>query len=319
MSRRLKSQILSEDEILENTDAELELTEADSEDDKEDSKKMKKSKCDDEDKSDKDEDDSDDEDDDSEDDDEDDDEDDKDMKESFANIFAGQNLSEEFESKISTLFEAAVNESANKKATKLNEAYKTSLIESVEAKIEDLSENIDKYMTYAVNTFMEENEIAIESGIKVEMAESLLNSLKETMSEHNIIVDEDSVDLVEELEAEITTLKTASNKVINDNIKLAEEVKQLYADRAFDEVSEGLTDVERDRMAVLSENFSIRNIEKYKEDLSTIRESFFESNRAPNTLHEPIINLSETTVPAGEKMDESVAAIMAGLKAIKRS
>ena len=316
MSRRLKSQILSEDEILENTDVELELTEADSkDDDEEDSKKMKKSKCDDEDKSDKDEDDSDDEDDDS----EDDDEDDKDMKESFANIFAGQNLSEEFESKISTLFEAAVNESANKKATKLNEAYKTSLIESVEAKIEDLSENIDKYMTYAVSTFMEENEIAIESGIKVEMAESLLNSLKETMSEHNIIVDEDSVDLVEELEGEITTLKTASNKVINDNIKLAEEVKQLYADRAFDEVSEGLTDVERDRMAVLSENFSIRNIEKYKEDLSTIRESFFESNRAPNTLHEPIINLTETTVPAGEKMDESVAAIMAGLKAIKRS
>lgn len=255
---------------------------------------------------------------DDEDEDEDEDEDDEDLKEAFGSLFKGETLSEEFKAKLSTIFVASVNEAAHNRAAKLNEKYKKSLAEEVEASVKALTENVEKYIDYTAETYIAENALAIETGLKVELAESFINSLKATFIEHNITIDETKLDLVEELEAEVVSLKNDKNKIENKYVDLTEEVRQLKADKTFAQISEGLTDVERDRLAVLSEKLSTKDIEAYGNDLSVLKESFFKVSTKTSEEVEEVNTLIEDTNHSVKIEDESVAAIMNALSAIKR-
>lgn len=209
------------------------------------------------------------------------------VAESMQSIFEGMELSEDFKSKISIVFEAAVSENVALKVQSIQESLteelEVQLQEAVSEKIESIVENVDSYLDYVVNEWMSENEIAIESGVKVSMAESLMSGLAGLFAEHNMDIDETTVDVVAGLEEELSALGLSSNKVVNENIKLNQQITKLNSERLFDEMTEGLTVSQRERMKTLSENLDASNAEKYAASLKTIKESFFGEKKSSKT------------------------------------
>ena len=262
-----------------------------------------------------------------EDDHDDEDHDEDEMKESvdIAGLFESLDLSEDFKSKAQLVFEAAVNEAASAKAAtiaesleeELKEQFETSLNES----LEEIVENLDSYLDYVVQEWMSENELAIESGIKVEMAESFMEGLKELFYEHNVEIDEETIDVVAELEEEIESLKGAANKAINENIKLDEEVQALRAARVFESMTEGLSQSQVERFRVLSEKLDHDNLDSYRDDLETIKESFFKKSTEATVVEdldeaagELIV---EETTPAKKSTDNTVNTYASFLNNLK--
>ena len=206
------------------------------------------------------------------------------VEESISSMFEGIDLSEEFKSKVTLVFEAAVNEAAkiriDEATAALEEQFEQKLTESVSEAMDEIVENLDAYLDYVVEEWMKENEVAIEAGIKVEMAESLMSGLKELFTEHNIDIDEETLDVVADLEEQKASLEETANDVINENIELKKEIASLKADKVFDEVSEGLTVSQKERLRVLSEKLDVDNVDAYKSDLATLKESFFKTKKA---------------------------------------
>ena len=201
------------------------------------------------------------------------------IESSIQSIIEGEDLSEEFKGKISLVFEAALNEEVNKRTETIREELTKSLDEALEEavteKLDTVTENVDKYLDYVVNEWMSENEIAIESGIKVEMAESLMSGLKNLFVEHNVSVSEETVDVVENLETTVSELEGKANDLVNENIELQKEIATFKADQKFDEISEGLSENQVERLKVLSEKLDVEDVEAYAENLQVIKESFF--------------------------------------------
>lgn len=242
-----------------------------------------------------------------------------DVTESFNALFEGMDLSEDFKSKVSLVFEAAVNEAVAAKADEiaesLEEQFQTELSEAVSEAMEDVVETLNSYLDYVVKEWMSENELAIEAGVKVEMAESLMAGLKDLFQEHNIEIDEETVDVVGGLEEEIEEAKEVANKAINENIELKEEIAALKAAIVFEEIAEGLTTSQSERLRVLSEKLDISDIEIYASDLSTLKESFFKV-KAPvisEEAEEESEIMTEETAPSRVSQYDSVNAIVAAL------
>jgi murein L,D-transpeptidase YcbB/YkuD len=206
------------------------------------------------------------------------------IDESIASIFEGMDLSEDFKSKVTMVFEAAVNEAATVKANaiaeELEEQFETQLEESIDSVMEEIVENLDAYLDYVVSEWMEENALAVESGIKVGMAESLMDGLRELFSEHNIHIDEDTVDVVAGLEEHVEELTTTVNEAINENIELAKEIASLKAEKIFEEMTEDLTVSQAERLRTLSEKLDFSDLESYTSNLGTLKESFFKKSKA---------------------------------------
>ena len=205
------------------------------------------------------------------------------IEESIASIFEGMDLSEEFTSKVTLVFEAAVHEAATAKADRIiaekTESLEAEMKESIDSAVEKIVENLDSYLDYVVEEWMKENELAIEAGVKVEMAESLMDGLKSLFEEHNIDVNEETVDVVAGLEEEVEELKTTANESINENVELHKQISALKAEKVFDEMTEDLTITQRERLKVLSEKLNVSDISEYKTDLNTLKESFFTAKK----------------------------------------
>lgn len=245
---------------------------------------------------------------------------DMDATESFDAIFEGMDITEEFKGKLSLVFEAAVNEAATAKAAEITEAleeqFAQELEESISEAMEEVVENLDNYLDYIVAEWMTENTVAIESGIKVQMAESLMDGLKELFYEHNVDINDETVDIVADLEEEIAGLKEEVNKAINANIELSEELSVMTTEMIFNELSEDLTTSQKERFRVLSEKLDNSDLDVYTADLNTLKESFFKSKDTVLTEstydndEENEILLEETHVKKTSAYD-SVNAIVA--------
>lgn len=233
-------------------------------------------------------------------------------------MFEGMDLSEEFTSKVSVVFEAAVNEAATAKAdaiiTEKTEALAISMKEASDASIDNVVENLDSYLDYVVEEWMKENELAIEAGIKVEMAESLMDGLATLFEEHNIEVNEDTVDVVKGLEEEVEGLKADANKTITENVALAKEIASLKADAAFEEMTEGLTLTQVERLKVLSEKLAFDDLEAYKSDLTTLKESFFAKSKplVEEVAEEEEIIVEDTAVKQPVSEYSNINALLEG-------
>lgn len=245
---------------------------------------------------------------------------------SVAALFEGLDLSEEFKTKVTVVFEAAVNEAVEAKTSSLHEEIseklETELQESVDSKVEEIVENLDKYLDYVVEQWMDENEIAIEAGIKVEMAESLLDGLKSLFNEHNVEIDDETFDVVTGLEEEVASLKDKSNELVNENIELKQAIHDAQAVRVFDEIAENMTVSQQERFKVLSENLSKDDLDAYKTNLETIKESFFGEAQAAtkvdtNIVSEEEIITEEAEVKSPASEHHSVNALVEALNARK--
>lgn len=247
------------------------------------------------------------------------------VEESIADIFEGMDLSEEFKGKVTVVFEAAVTEAVKGKVEKieeeLNTKLETELAEAIESKVGEMVENLDAYLDYVVSEWMEENEVAIEAGIKVEMADSLMDGLKDLFSEHNIKVDEETYDIVSDLEEEMKSLEEKSNAVVNENISLSKEVADLKAGVIFEEMTSELNMSQRERLKTLSENLDSSDLDEYKENLKTIKESFFKETSV--SIKEDVVDeedevvIEEETVAQPASENPSINALVEALNSRK--
>jgi hypothetical protein len=241
-------------------------------------------------------------------------------------IFEGMDLSEDFKSKATLVFEAAVNEAASQKAASLVEQIESDLQEQFETSLseslDEIVENLDGYLDYVVKEWMEENKVAIESGIKVEMAESLMSGLKELFYEHNVEIDEETIDVVAGLEEELETLKATANRAINERLALEEELQSLRAAQIFETMTEGLSTGQVERLRILSEKVDNSDLETYADNLKTLKESFFKTTSTVTVMTEDLDRegealIVEETAPRRISQYDSVNAYAAALKSLK--
>ena len=244
------------------------------------------------------------------------------IEESIQNMFEGMDLSEDFKSKVTLVFEAAVNETVKARLDEavatLEEEFEEALAESVNEAMEEVVENLDAYLDYVVDEWMKENEVAIEAGIKVEMAESLMDGLRELFTEHNIEIDDETLDVVAGLEEHKFALEETANEVINENIELKREIAALKADMVFEHVSEGLTVSQKERLRILSEKLVIDDVDGYESDLNTLKESFFKTKKAQviNEEAEDEVLTEETT--ASKKPVSQYSSVNAIVEALNK-
>lgn len=200
------------------------------------------------------------------------------LKEAFEGLFEGADLSEDFKNKTFTIFEAAVHEKLAEEKQALEEKFEADLQEQVEAVMEDMEAKLDSYLDYVAEQWMKENEVAIESAFKVEVAESLMSGIATLMTEHNLDMDEDTLDAISEMEDRLQASDDKYNTVVEQLMAIREEKEALEREITFAEVSEGLTDTQADRLSVLAEGVSFDSIDEYKEKLSTIKENYFKES-----------------------------------------
>jgi hypothetical protein len=201
------------------------------------------------------------------------------MQEHLEAMFSGESLSEEFMNKAATIFEAAVNERVNAMREQVLSEAAEVIKEEVESSVNELAERLDDYLGYVVEEWMEDNQLAVENGIRTEIAENFMTGLKELFETHYIQVPEEKYDVVDGLFEENEDLETQLNEQLQKNIELEKELTAYQAANIFAEVSDGLTDVEIEKFASLAEGVEAENFEQYKEKLNILKENYF--NAAP--------------------------------------
>ena len=184
-------------------------------------------------------------------------------------------LSESFREKAGVIFEAAFAAKVSEEVERLEEQYEEKLSEEVDTIKEDLVEKVDGYLNYVVEQWMEDNRLAVESGLRTEIAEGFMAALKSTFTEHYIQVPEAKVDLVDELAEQVEGLQEQLGKVTEDNIDLAEAVKTLKREAVIAEAAEGLTVAQAEKLASLAENVDFDSEESFAKKVATIKESYF--------------------------------------------
>jgi hypothetical protein len=238
------------------------------------------------------------------------------VKESVDEMFAGQDLSEEFKDKVTVVFEAAVNEAISKEHGRLEEEYETRLAEETDVVLKDITEKLDTYLDAVVENWLEENSVAIEQGIRSEMAESFLNGLKELFTEHNIDVPEDKIDAIAEMSEEIEQLKAKLDESENTQIELNKRLLETEIKDVFEEVSEGLVETSIEKFRSLTEGLEYKNTDDFKRKISIIKENYFGSKsvvKPGNDLYEEV-ELEEDVKKVDPEMAGYIEAISKSIR-----
>jgi AcrR family transcriptional regulator len=198
-----------------------------------------------------------------------------DMSEAIEALFAGEELSEEFKEKAKTIFEAAVTERLNAEIKTIEEAYAETLEEQIEQIQEELSSNVDDYLNYVVEQWVQENEVAVEAGLRTELTEEFISGLRNLFAEHYIDIPEDKVSVVEEMGAKVAELEEKLNEEIDRNVQLS---KVLNESKQFEIISgacDGLTATQAEKLKALSEGIEFTSVNEYAQKINVLRESYF--------------------------------------------
>jgi hypothetical protein len=212
-------------------------------------------------------------------------------------IFADdQTISEEFKSKAATIFEARIYDRVQQIEEETESRYASMLEEAVDAVKEDLTEKVNDYLSYVVEQWMEENEIAIEKGLRSEITEDFISGLRNLFAENFIDVPEDKVELVEELATKVETLENELNEQIERNIETKKALFESRKQQITHEVTDGLIDTQAEKIKSLAEGVEFSTEDEYKQKLETIRENYFPSSIKKadvEQLHEQVEDGSE--------------------------
>jgi len=211
-------------------------------------------------------------------------------KEHMELMFDGEELSEEFKEKASTLFEAALNATLTEAIQELDALYEERLSQEVQSleeqsaqQVAELVEQLDKYLNYVAGEWINENQIAIQSSLRSEVTEDFINGLKNLFAEHYIDIPEEKIDVVEELSNRVEELEEALNEKLNENIELVNLFNEKVSDEVFFEVAEGLAATQVEKLKTLSEGVDFEDVETYKNKLNIIKETYFPSNTVRKT------------------------------------
>ena len=190
-------------------------------------------------------------------------------------LVSGEELSEEFRVKAATIFEAAVTARVNEESKALQEAFEESLTEEVEKIKTDLAEKVDDYVSYATKQWIEENALAVEHGIKNEMAESFFNGLKDLYVEHNFTVPEEKFNLLDGMTGELDEMEKKLNEQIDTNIALQKRIGEYTRMEIVNDAATGLAETQKEKLASLAEGVEFENEEDFRNKIETIKESYF--------------------------------------------
>ena len=202
----------------------------------------------------------------------------KKMKEDVDALFADDStISEEFKSKVSTIFEARVEDRVTQIEEEIETRYAGMLEEAVESVKADLTEKVDDYLSYVVEQWMEENQIAIESGLRAELTEDFIGGLRNLFAEHYIDVPVEKVDLVDELAGKVEELESKLNEEIERGVSYAKALVESRKNEIAREIGEGLTATQAEKIKTLAESVEFSTEDEYKSKLETLRENYFPS------------------------------------------
>jgi hypothetical protein len=201
-----------------------------------------------------------------------------DMSDDIRALLAGENLSEEFASKATTIFEAAVMSRIETIAEQVEQQLVEQFEEAVEQIKEDLATKVDDYLNYMVEEWMQENQLAVDTGLRAEIAEDFISGLRNLFVEHYIDIPEDKVDVVSEMAARVAELEETLNEQIYRGIELTKELNEQKKIEAIYTACEGLTQTQVEKLKSLAEGVEFTTEEEFVEKLEVLKESYFQDN-----------------------------------------
>lgn len=221
------------------------------------------------------------------------------VKEAVDAMFAGHDVSEEFKTKATTIFEAAVAARVAEEKVKLEEGIKEQIAEAVQHVEADLSTKLDEYLTYTTEQWMQENALAIETGIRADLSESFMKGLHQLFTDHYIDVPEDKIEVVTEMAARIEELEGSLNFAVNENIELKKKVNASERSKVVEAVTTGLVETQKAKLTSLFDNVEYTTAEEFQKKLETIKEGYLQQG-TPAKKQQGIKNLLEQVEEAPE-------------------
>ena len=207
-------------------------------------------------------------------------------------LIEGEELSESFREKAATIFEAAINSKVKGIKEELTASYEEKLVEEVASIKEELKDRVDSYLEYVADEWIAENQLAVESGLKEEMTESFITGMKSLFEEHYVTIPEEKYDVIESMVDKLDEMEGKLNEQIDKNVALNKRLAESVSDVVFAEVTEGLAQTQKDKLAGLVDNVEFESETAYREKLGTLKESYFPTKTAQRNTTE---NLTEET------------------------
>jgi hypothetical protein len=235
-------------------------------------------------------------------------------------VSSDADLSEEFKDKAATIFEAAVKTRIQEQTKILEAQYEEKLSAETETVKEAMVEKVDSYLNYVVEEWMKENELAVERGIRTEIAEDFITGLKDLFKEHYIDVPEEKYNVLDDLTNQNKKLEEKLNEQIAKNVDLSKEVSSSAKAKAINEVASDLADTEKEKFEKMAENVEYDSADKFREKLETIKESYFPKSKIEETASKDEVDSVAANAPIESNTDAMAAytaAITKNLKSVK--
>ena len=198
-----------------------------------------------------------------------------DMTDDINALVADEDLSEEFKAKAKTIFESAVAVKVKEQMAETEAKLEEETNQKIEEIKDDLTEKVDSYLNYVSESWVKENELAIERGLKSELTEDFISGLKQLFEEHYVEVPEDKFDVVEELANRLDEMEDKLNEEVASNISALQDIEELQREKIISEASKDLADTQVEKLKALSEDIDFENEETFVEKVSTLKESYF--------------------------------------------
>ena len=240
-----------------------------------------------------------------------------DVEQDVQALFEGEELSEEFQSKARTIFEAAIKEKVSEIKENLQTAYEQALVEEVANVRDELTERVDAYLEYVADEWIQENQLQVESGLKTEMTESFLEGMKSLFEEHYVSVPEDKYDVLESMVDKLDEMESKLNEQIERNIALNQRLAESTSDVILADVSEGLALSQKEKLASLATNVEFESETDYRGKLEKLRESYFPTNASAPSAHSETIS-EGTEVDSPQQVSSSMEAYMQTLSRVAK-
>jgi len=232
-------------------------------------------------------------------------------------LLGGEELSEEFQKKAKTIFEAAISSKIASIKEQLEEDHIKAIQEETEALKGELTERVDGYLEYVADEWLQENQIAVDTGLKAELSESFMTGLKGLFEEHYVTIPEDKYDVLESMVNKLDDMELKLNEQIDKNVALNKRLAESTSDGIFGEVTEGLAVTQKDKLESLAESVEFESEADYREKLVTLREAYFPT-RPASAQRDTSENISEQTVPATKDVSGSMANYLTALQRVAK-
>ena len=234
------------------------------------------------------------------------------VEEDLKALIEGEELSEEFQDKARVIFETAIKTKVEEIKEELQESYAAALVEELETIKGGLIERVDSYLEYVSDEWMQENALQVEAGLKTEMTESFLEGMKGLFEEHYVTIPEEKYDVLNSMVDKLDEMEGKLNEQIERNVALNRRLAESTADVIFADVTEGLADTQKEKLATLAENVEFESESDYREKLGTLKESYFptKSTGTPKSTSENLSEEVSTDEVASQEVNPTMQAYL---------